>query len=358
MPSGAKRSRAAALAAVFAAMCVFVVGCQGKPAVPPSIEFSIVPPASDGGPDMLEPIAGRVTGARPGQRIVLFSKGGIWWVQPFTGQPFTTIAGDSTWKSKIHLGTEYAALLVEPGYKPADTVASLPAPGGGVIAVATVKGSGTYTPVVRRTLAFSGYDWEIRQTPSDRGGPNSYDARNAWTDAGGALHLTLSQRNDRWTSAEVRLTRSLGYGTYVFVVRDTSHLDPAAVLGMLTWDDFAVDQNHRELDVEIGRWGDSANKDAQYVVQPHYVAANVFRFLTQAGRLTHSFRWEPGRAAFKTVRGGSVEGKAIVAMREFTSGVPVPGAEVVCMNLLYFRSSPAPPARDVEVVIEKFQYLP
>jgi hypothetical protein len=320
----------------------------------PSITLTDVPRAAEGGAQQLAPIAGRVTGAREGQRVVVFAKSGIWWVQPFVAKPFTEIAADGTWNSTTHLGMEYAALLVEPGYQPPPTIESLPASGGHIVAVVATKGSGSYTPPPPRRLAFSGYDWEVRQTPSDRGGPNDYDGRNAWVDEGGLLHLLLTERDGRWTSAEVKLTRSLGYGTYTFVVRDTSRLDPAAALGFLTWDDLGPEQNHRELDVEISRWGKPENKDVQYVVQPHYVAANVYRFSQPAGRLTHSFRWEPDRALFQTLRtdGG------VVARREFTSGVPVSGAESVRMNLLYYRGSTKAPSGSVEVVIEKFQYLP
>jgi hypothetical protein len=250
-------------------------------------------------------------------------------------------------------------LLVEQGYHPPATVESLPSRGGPIVAVVTAKGSGIYRPPAPQTVTFSGYEWEIRQTSSDRYGVNDYDARNAWVDADGRLHLLLARREGQWTSAEVKLTRSLGYGTYVFVVRDTSRLDPAAALGFLTWDDLAADQNHRELDIEVGRWGNPDNKDTQYVVQPQYVAANVFRFLAPPSRLTHSVRWEPGRAAFSTIRGaGSAVAASVVAHREFTSGVPVSGTESLRMNLLYFRASPTPPSRNVEVVIEKFEYLP
>ena len=47
---------------------------------------------------------------------------------------------------------------------------------------------------------------------------------------------------------------------------------------MFTWDDLGIEQNHREMGIEISRWGDAANKNAQYVIQPYYVAANVVRF--------------------------------------------------------------------------------
>jgi hypothetical protein len=206
---------------------------------------------------------------------------------------------------------------------------------------------------------FSGYEWEVRQTPSDRGGANDYDPANAWTDAEGCLHLKVARRDGRWTSAEVTLGRPLGYGTYEFVVRDVSHLDPAAALGLLTWDDQGVDQNHRELDVEISRWGDPAIKNGQFVVQPYYVAANVARFEAPPGRLTHSFRWEPGRATFRTVSGtGSREQGPFIARHDFTEGVPVPGNETVRINLYFFRFTRTSLQREVEVVIEKFQYLP
>jgi hypothetical protein len=188
---------------------------------------------------------------------------------------------------------------------------------------------------------------------------NDYDARNVWVDQEGRLHLLLSQRDGRWTSAELWMTRSLGYGTYSIDVRDTSQLDPAAALSMYTWDPLGADQNFRELAVDVSRWGDPASMNGQYVVSPESVAANVFRFVVPAGRLTHSFRWEPGRVSFRTVRlGGTSRRDDLVAERLFTVRVPTAGAENPHILLLYDRSSPKPPSRDVEVVVEKFAFLP
>jgi hypothetical protein len=341
------------------ALCLLAAACgPERPAVVPAIEFSTIPPAAEGGSERLALIAGRAIGAHPGEQIVLYAKSavGVWWVQPLTVQPFTTIEPDSTWKSRIHLGTEYAALLVRPGYSPPATTEQLPTPGGEVITVVTVKGTGELVAARPKVIAFSGYEWEVRQAPSDRGGTNEYDRDNAFTDSDGVLHLKLKQRDGQWTSAEIVLTRTLGYGTYAFTVRDTSQLDPAAAMGMFTWDDQGADQNHRELDIEISQWGDRSIPNTQYVVQPYYVPANVKRFAPPPGRLTHSFRWEPGRALFRTERGtGS---GAAVAQHEFTSGVPIPGNERVRINLYYFRYSRTPPQNEVEVLIERFQYLP
>ena len=125
------RSPARATPVVLILAGIIVGGCRAQQkTVEPTIEFTTVPDAVVGGAERLAPIAGRVTGARTGQQIVLFARSGVWWVQPLTAEPFTKVEPDSTWKNRIHLGTEYAALLVEPGYRPPDTTEALPRPGG------------------------------------------------------------------------------------------------------------------------------------------------------------------------------------------------------------------------------------
>jgi hypothetical protein len=345
---------------VFALPLLIASACgSGRTAdrVAPSIEFTTVPPAGAGGSERTVRIAGRVTGAATGHRIVLYARSGVWWVQPLTVQPFTKVQPNETWENMTHLGSEYAALLVDGTFQPPDTTETLPTVGGSVVAAATIKGTGSQAPAPK-VLTFSGYEWQVRQIASDRGGQNDYDPANAWTDPEGRLHLRLARRDGHWTSAEVILTRALGYGTYAFTVGDTSTLDPSAAFGMITWDDEALDQNHRELDIEISRWGDASRPNAQYVLQPYYVPANVARFSAPSGTLTHSFRWEPGRVSFRTARGGNALTGEAVARHQFTSGVPSPGTERVRIHLYYFRYAPRAPQKDVEVVVERFQYLP
>src|SRR5207244_2178586 len=149
------------------------------------------------------------------------------------------------------------------------------------------------------------------------------DGDNAWVDPQGFLHLRIAENPSGWTSAELSLSRSLGYGSYQFTVRDVSHLEPPMVLNISAWDGSGP---YQEMDIEISRWGEAAGKNVQYVVQPYYVAANVVRFLAPTGRLVYSFDWEPGRVAFRTVRGSGSTGKSnVVAAHVFTSGVPSPG---------------------------------
>jgi hypothetical protein len=340
--------------------CLLVAIACGSPPVAPTIEFTTIPKADAGGPEAFAPVAGRVKGARPNQRIVLLARSDQgWWVQPFRSRPFTDIGPDSTWKNSIHLGQEYAALLVDADYRPPATTESLPEPGGGIVAVARVKGSGTFTAPAPKTITFSGYDWLVRQTQNDRHGMNDYDGRNVWVDSDGHLHLLLTERDGRWTSADVRLTRSLGYGTYSFDVRDTSELDPSAAFSMYTFDPLGSDQNFRELAIDVSRWGDPGNMNGQFVVQPETVPANVLRFAVPPGLVTHSFRWEPGRVSFKAVRKSArPQGDSVVAERLFTARVPTAGAERPQLTLLYDRSAARPPSKAVEVVVEKFVFLP
>lgn len=337
--------------------CILFSGCGQRSGAPgPSVQFTRVPPAVEGGPDKLDIVEGRVTGAVPGQQIVLYAKSGAWWIQPLANETFTAIQPDSRWINSTHLGTEYAALLVEPGYRPAATASALPVPGGGVVAVAIAKGGDS---AITKTLSFSGYEWRIREAPSDRGGINFFEASNAWTDAEGALHLRIAKREGHWTCAEVTLTRNLGYGTYSFVVRDTSHLKPPVVLSVFTWDYGGASQNHREMDIEISQWGDPTSKNAQYVVQPFFIPENASRFMLPGGVMTHSFRWEPGRVSFKTVRGAAPGRESRpVAEHVFTSGVPFPGIETLRMNLYVFGGAKDPLQNGTEVVVEKFEYLP
>ena len=343
-------------------LCLGLTGCQSRQANSgPSIEFSKIPPAAQGGRERVDTIAGRVSGARSGQKVVIYARSGPWWVQPWPDRPFIPIQSDSTWSTETHLGYEYAALLVDPSFRPPPTIDVAPAAGGSVVLVKIVKGVGSLPPLPTKPLRFSGYDWAVQTNSQTRGGLNNpYDADNAWTDVSGALHLRITKKSEKWTCAHMILTRSLGYGMYTFVVRDTSHLEPAAILSLHTYDRWGGDQHFREMNIEIGRWGDAAAKNnAQYSIQPFYVPGNIENFTEPSGTLTHTLLWEAGRASFKTVRGSSArEMGPVVHEHFFTSGIPTPGQELLELMLYIVASDKYPLRNDTEVVIEKFEYLP
>src|SRR5437870_9597705 len=58
---------------------------------------------------------------------------------------------------------------------------------------------------------------------------------------------------------------SFGFGTYRFRLDSpVDDIDPNAVVGLFTWSD-RPDFNHREIDIEISRWGEPGNPNAQFV---------------------------------------------------------------------------------------------
>jgi len=344
------------------AICFALSACRSEPvSSPPTIVFSQVPAQNSDAPEQAPIMAGRVTGSRAGQRIVLYARSdGRWTVQQYAGEPFTKIENDGRWAGSTQLGSDYAALLVEPGYSPPELTETLPAVGPGVAALAIVNDRGTaalFPPP--KTINFSGYEWAVSSGSIYRAGSrNIFDPANVWTDAAGALHLRISGSPGKWTAAEVKLTRSLGYGTYRFQVRDISRLEPSAVLTLVSWDGVGTEQNRRELDVELSGWGHLNNDNAHYVVQPYYIPANIVRFRVPAGVFTHSFHWEPGQATFSSAAGSRSAGISLLKQHVFTSGVPAAGSESVRISLYVFNQGQVPLKKGNEVVIEKFEYLP
>ena len=106
----------------------------------PSIKITNIPPEDKGGGQQLDTISGHVTGAGAGQQVVLYARSGAWYVQPFVENPFTPIGADGSWSNSTHLGTEYAALLVQPNYVPPPLTLALPNAGDSVVAVVIVEG--------------------------------------------------------------------------------------------------------------------------------------------------------------------------------------------------------------------------
>lgn len=138
----------------------------------PSVKITSIPPEDQGGPRELDVISGHVTGARDGQQVVLYARSGAWYVQPFVETPITQVLPDGTWSNSTHLGTEYAALLVQPGYVAPPITLSLPKTGDGVIAVTIVDGRPPWwrTWWFRLSLALLGavalfalYRWRVHE---------------------------------------------------------------------------------------------------------------------------------------------------------------------------------------------------
>jgi hypothetical protein len=113
------------------------------------------------------------------------------------------------------------------------------------------------------------------------------------------------------------------------------------------------------MNLDISRWGDPDNKNLQYVVQPYYIPANVVRFNAPAGVTSHSLRWEPGKASFRSALIRKSNKKPLpITEYDFLSGIPTPKTEMLHINLYHFGYSKVALQKETEVVIEKFEYFP
>ena len=100
------------------------------------------------------------------------------------------------------------------------------------------------------------------------------------------------------------------------------------------------------MDTEISRWGEAGDKNAQYVIQPYYVPANVVRFYG-ACRAPHLFvsTGSPGGCLSGPFAVGRIADMAGIRYRSehvFTSGVPFAWQRRVHMNLYVYDNKSNP----------------
>ena len=124
------------------ALVALLVTCQGNTSCAangkPEIQITQVPPKG-AGPDRLERIAGTVSGENITDcKVIVFVHTDTWYVQPYIEASDTEIKNSNTWQTDTHLGSEYAALLVNNSYKPPTTTGRLPEVGGPILAIVVV----------------------------------------------------------------------------------------------------------------------------------------------------------------------------------------------------------------------------
>ena len=207
-----------------------------------------------------------------------------------------------------------------------------------------------------KVINFSGYDWVVKDSGERKAGPGpNYFSDNAVTVTPEGLRLRLVERDGHYSCGEVTSQHSFGHGTYRFTLASNiDNLDPNLVLGLFTWSDeraFA----HRELDVEISRWGDPNNDNTQFVVQPYSTPGNMLRFTVTRGlpSSVYSFTWLPGTVEFRA--GGP--GGAVVKTFAATQGIPEAGGEKAHINFWLVSGRP-PAGGTAEAIISKFDFVP
>lgn len=213
-----------------------------------------------------------------------------------------------------------------------------------------------------KTIEFSGYEWAVKSSSGEEAGPgpNLFGEENVRVDSSG-LHLKILNRQGRFSCGEIVSKRSFGYGTYRFYVdSNVQDLAPSVVLGLFTWSD-DPGYAHRELDIELSRWGDPKKDNAQFVVQ-HTFADDKMRFPMppKLNASVHTFIWSPENVRFRSEQGSasaSSNGPPLILQHTFTQGVPEAGGENVRINLWLALGRPPGPGK-TEITIRKFEFIP
>ena len=207
-------------------------------------------------------------------------------------------------------------------------------------------------------IAWAGVTWSIKTSRSAVGpGPCVFAKTNASVDTTGLLHLTIAKSGSTWTCAEIIGPTSYGYGTYTFTLASSvGALDPNVVLGLFTWSDRAP-YAHREIDIEVARWGSPTDPtNAQYVVQPYATARHLQRFTQPSVTTsTQSFTWRADQVSWQSLDGS---GTQIASYAYSGSDVPRPGDERVHLNLWLFNGAAPTNGQAVDVVVRSFSFTP
>jgi hypothetical protein len=322
------------------------------------------------------PLSGVVLNANPATNAVavfIYVPGYGWVTKPTCAQPLTTIQPDGSWSANVTTGgasdttaTRYAALLVSTNFNQDCVLGSNNLPAN-LYAQASAKAVVTRPSPGVRSLSFSGYDWWVKNYPTPVGpGPNYFsDATNSvWTDTNGWLHLRITNRTNAWQCAEIISARTFGCGSYRFELDSpVDNLDPNVTLGLFTWSDDPAFTD-REMDVECGRWNNSADtNNAQFVVQPYYLASHLVRYRVPPGLAdsTHLFVWETNRISWQSQTGTySAATTNLIASYVFTNAANVPqsGDECVHLNLWLINGNPPTDNDEIEVIIQSFNFVP
>jgi hypothetical protein len=192
---------------------------------------------------------------------------------------------------------------------------------------------------------------------------------NVSIDEKGYLHLSMVQRDGKWTASELFTTERLGFGRYQWVVEgDVYAMDPSTVLGLFTYGPTAhigVDAEN-EIDIEFSQWGNTCGDcNADFTVYPstgHRVkdgkSAWEDNFHVAGENVTTArMAWSSTRIIFTLMKGSQPIGTTADVIKTETyesttdniPQVPLP----VGINLWCFKKTPS---KNQSVIVRSFEY--
>ena len=223
-----------------------------------------------------------------------------------------------------------------------------------MIAVAVAVLGAVPSAATARTVAWSGYAWDVRPPGVGAPGPNRWSDAPAAARVDGSDLVLSNGRAGGGTGVELDNRTHLGYGTYRWVVAsDLTRFDAHDVLGLFTYG--GSDPSHNEIDIEPARWGRPFAPTGSVTVWRDAEAglsrSRSFAFSARPPYVLQ-FTWEPDRVAYLVTDAAR---RTLLAWT-VTKNVPVPSTEVPVVNL--WRFGGRAPARTRTVRLTSFSWLP
>jgi hypothetical protein len=224
-------------------------------------------------------------------------------------------------------------------------------------------------PLQALSLEFAGREWQVRDGTGGPG-PNRFDSRNVRIDADGKLHLRIVYRQGRWTTAELYLPESLGFGTYEFRLQGRpDRFDANVVLGLFNYPPAAVGPDgSNEIDIEFARWGEPGAPAGNWTVYPAIgglpYRTQPFEVTLDGPRSSYRFVWRSCSVDFAAWRGHGAKPTSATriaswryAPAQYLRRIPQQ-ALPVHLNFWLFRGHAPTDGRDAEIVVTDFRFTP
>ncbi|HTT23473.1 MAG TPA: glycoside hydrolase family 16 protein [Candidatus Sulfotelmatobacter sp.] len=220
-----------------------------------------------------------------------------------------------------------------------------------------------------QTITWSGRSWKV--TTGGMAGVAKGDPANVTVDDRGYLHLSIVQRDGKWTAAELFTLEKFRFGTYQWVVQgDVYDMDKSTVLGL-----FPYGPVHKvgadaedEIDIEFSKWNNTCHGcNADFTVypstgnrKPDGSSAWEDNFHVEGKMLTTArIEWASDHIVFTLMNGSHPIGTTadVIKTETYSSDKKnIPQEAVpVGINLWCFRETPA---RNQAAVIHSFEFSP
>ena len=220
-----------------------------------------------------------------------------------------------------------------------------------------------------QTITWAGRTWKV--TSGGMAGVARGDAKNVGIDDKGYLHLEITQRDGKWTSAELFTAERLGFGTYQWVIEGNVYdMDPTTVLGLFPYGPthhIGVDAEN-EIDIEFSKWNNTCHGcNADFTVYPSTgnrksdgTSAWEDNFHVIGGTVTTArMEWAADHIVFTLMNGAHAIGNTadVIKTETYSSNAKsIPQEAVpVGINLWCFRATPG---ENQSVIVRNFEFVP